>query len=138
VDKYRHELQRMRQETGSESFELEDGTRYTFPPQETQLRIRLGHIYECASADYERRPRPEPPAMYRALTKAKDRRSTLNKYFLPQWTPEDKHPPPVFPYNVRVLVEEGRLEDQQLAESGYDEDTDEWLELEPIPHTEAG
>jgi hypothetical protein len=44
----------------------------------------------------------------------------------------------VFPYNVRVLVEEGRLEDQQLAESGYDEDTDEWLELEPIPHTEAG
>ena len=43
----------------------------------------------------------------------------------------------MFPYDVWVLVEEGRLVDQQLAESGYDDDTGEWLELEPISYTEA-
>ena len=74
--------------------------------------------------------------MYRALAKAEDRRAALKKYFLPTWTPEDKQPP-VFPYDVWVLVEEGRLVDQQLAESGYDNDTGDWLELEPISYTEA-
>jgi len=133
MDKYRHELQKMQAAARGESFELEGGGRFYLDPEPTFTQERLRHVFECVQADYERKMRPEPHRYYRALCEAKNRRAALNKYFLPEWTP-DAPRAPLFPYNVWVLVEEGRLVDQPFAEDGFDEDENEWVECSPIPY----
>ena len=130
MDKYRKDLERMRAAARGDSFKLVDGTRYYLEPQPGLAVEKTRFVSECIAADYERRMRPEPHEHYKMLCKAKDRREAMRLFF-PNWTPESVQNP-MCPYNVWVLVSEGRLEDMPFAEDGWVDG--EWQEVHPIPY----
>ena len=55
-----------------ESFELQDGRRYYFDPEEA-LTTTFRFLADSMSADCKREPRPDPPELLRAVADAKDR-----------------------------------------------------------------
>ncbi len=58
-------------------FELEDGRRSYFDPQEV-FKATFLFFTHSLEADYHRKPRPEPPDVLKAATNAKDRREALS------------------------------------------------------------
>jgi hypothetical protein len=59
------------------SFELRDGQRYYFDPQEA-WKITFRFFADSMDADYKREVRPEPPDLLKAVADARDRREALN------------------------------------------------------------
>ena len=59
-----------------DSFELRDGGRFYFAPDDASLFVHAG---ECARAEYRGVPLPEAPPLLRAIAGAKDRRRALEK-----------------------------------------------------------
>ena len=131
-------MDRLRAGAWGTSFELVDGTRYQLPPEPGFGVEKYAFTMECIHADVERRMRPEPPEYYNALCQAKDRRAALRLFFS-EWSPETSETNPMCPYNLWVLLEEGRLEDMPFAPDGWsEEDPNVWEEVHPIPYVEAG
>jgi hypothetical protein len=60
-----------------ESFELADGRRHYFDPQEA-LKITFLYFAQSLDADYLREPRSEPPDLLKAVAGARDRRAALS------------------------------------------------------------
>jgi len=138
MDKWRRELDRLRAGTRGTSFKLVDGGHYQLPPEPGFGAEKYAFTMACVAADVERRMRPAPPPYYKALCRAKDRRAAL-RLFYPEWSPETSKQNPVCPYNLRVLVQEGRLEDLPFAPDGWSEEDEKvWEEVHPIPYVEAG
>jgi hypothetical protein len=57
-------------------FELKDGGRFYFAPDDASLFVHAG---ECARAEYKGDPFPEAPPLLQAIAGAKDRREALGK-----------------------------------------------------------
>ena len=133
MDSVRRELEKMRANSRGGSFLLEDGTRFEFDPQPQLAQEFVGHTSACIRADLAREMRPEPHRYYRAIAKARDRKSAFNMLY--DWEPTDKQHPPC-PYNAWVLVGEGRIEDVPFARSGYLDGVG-YVNVDPIPHSEG-
>ncbi len=58
-------------------FELQDGSRFYFDPQEA-FGITFLYFAHSIDADYLREPRPEPPELLKAVAAAKDRGEALS------------------------------------------------------------
>ena len=89
-------LQRALQDS-LESIEQADGTRYWFDPEEEAKNVFLYFAQSCRSV-HERKKRPEPPPIVKAVRDAQDRQAAFAKLPMKQMLPLD----------VEVLVEEGR------------------------------
>jgi hypothetical protein len=63
---------------GLASYELMDGSRYWYNPQQAGLEILL-YSLECLKLQGDEVPYPEPPEIVLALARAKDRRSVLSE-----------------------------------------------------------
>lgn len=63
-------------EQGMSSFELTNGRRYLFDPEEAG-KITFLYFAHSLNADYLREPRPEPPDLLKAVADAKDRGGAL-------------------------------------------------------------
>jgi hypothetical protein len=61
-----------------ESFELQDGRRYYFDPEEAYKATFL-YFTDSMTADYGCKPRPEPPEVLRAVADAGDRVQALSR-----------------------------------------------------------
>ena len=85
-----------------ESFVLEDGSTFYFSPGSGELYL---HTAACLRADYAGRPRPEPPATFQALTRARDRRAAADKVATTG----------LFPYDRQAIVERGVLEARSMV-----------------------
>jgi hypothetical protein len=59
------------------SFELADGTTFYFEPEE-QSKAMFLYFADSMTADYKRKPRPEPPELLKAVANAKDRSEVLS------------------------------------------------------------
>ncbi len=59
-------------------FELADGQRYYFEPQRA-FWATFRFFTESMTADYKREPRPDPPAVLKAVAGARDRSEALNR-----------------------------------------------------------
>ena len=57
-------------------FELEDGQRFYFDPQEA-FKATFLYFSDSMRADWKREARPEPPALLKAVADAKDRVEAL-------------------------------------------------------------
>jgi hypothetical protein len=79
-------------------FILSDGSRYFFDPQ-TMPGTLFDHGSDCLKADFKREIRPSPPEILVAVTKARDRKTALEKLWLN-----------LFPYDSEALIERGVLE----------------------------
>jgi hypothetical protein len=125
----REELKRLRVKVqgAPESFLLVDGSRFFFDPS-TDGISRFKHASECVHADGDGLPRPAPLPIYRAVCKAANRARAVERLF-PSW--RERNSKAMVPYDLRVLVEEGRLVHQRFA-PGY-----EPLEPEPEPEPEV-
>jgi hypothetical protein len=87
------------------SFLLEDGSRYYYDPTSPEVFL---HSYACALAQGDAEPFPEPPAILKALRRAKDRRAALGQV-CPRGTFS------LFPYEEGALLERGELVPQSLV-----------------------
>jgi len=61
-------------------FELQEGGRYWFDSCNAHIEL-FGHAMNSLTADYMGEPRPDPPEILRALTRAKDRKATLEELY---------------------------------------------------------
>ncbi len=59
-------------------FDLADGTRYYFDPQEA-FKATFLFFSDSMHADHAREPRPEPPEIVRAVVGARDRSEALSR-----------------------------------------------------------
>ncbi len=105
-------------------FELADGSRHYFDPEEAGKDNFL-YLTACVRADFRREPRPEPPDALRAVAGAKDRRSALEAVCPP--------PPvvPCIPVDVEALVERGEFVPRPLVAGREHVDPREPHEDEP-------
>ncbi len=108
-DKLRRLEKNMRGQLGH--FELADGTRYYFDPQESFKHTFL-YFADSMSADYKREPRPEPPDLQKAVAKAKDRGEALALVM-----GGTSH----LPIDVGALVERGEFKPRSLL-AGHEYD----------------
>ena len=67
-----------------EYIELEDGTRYWYDPAEVGTEVFM-HGVDSLQADFAGEPRPDPPEILQAITRAKDRRGAVERLY-PQGT----------------------------------------------------
>ncbi len=96
------------------SFELIDGSRYFFEPDAVWWQLFL-HGSNCMEADYRSELRPKPPEILKAVAKAKDRRSAVERLYAPGSTPFTA-------YDHKSLVERGEFVPRSfLAGHGYEE-----------------
>ena len=86
-------------------FELADGRRYCFDPQET-FRATFMFLADSLQADHAREPRPEPPEVLRAVADARDRRTALDRVMGGY---------PHLPLDLEALVERGELVPRSLV-----------------------
>ncbi len=91
-----------------DSFELADGSRFWFDP-DAAARERFMFLASCLTADYRRKPRPEPPEVLRAVASARDREEALSRVMNGY-----DH----LPLDAGALVERGELVPRSLA-PGY-------------------
>ncbi len=61
-----------------DSFELADGGRFYFDPQDA-FSITFVYFTDSMRSDWKREPRPEPPELLRAVADAKDRSEALHR-----------------------------------------------------------
>ena len=59
-------------------FELQNGRRYYFNPQEA-FTTTFRFFSDSITADYKREPRPDPPELLKAVAAAKDRGEALSR-----------------------------------------------------------
>ena len=59
-------------------FELADGSRHYFDVEQT-VRDNFRYLTACLRADYRGAPRPDPPAVLRAVSNARDRGEALSR-----------------------------------------------------------
>jgi hypothetical protein len=96
------------------SFELADGTHYYFEPEKVWSELFL-HGSDCLEADYKSEPRPDPPPILKAVARAKDRRSAIERLYAP-----GTHP--FAAYDPEALVERGEFVPHSfLANHSYEE-----------------
>ena len=77
------------------SFVLEDGSRHYYGPTSGE---RFLHAMGCLRAQHDGRPFSKPPETIKALTRARNRRATL-----------EQGAGDLFPYDKRTLLERGEL-----------------------------
>ncbi len=82
-------------------FELDDGSRYFYEPEEVWSKVFM-HGSNCMRADYRSEPRPEPPDILKAVAKAKDRRSAVERLYAPGTYPFTA-------YDLEALIERGEF-----------------------------
>ncbi len=92
-----------------ESFELSDGRRYWYKPDEA-VRELFSHSMAAVEADYRDEPRPEPPPLLVAVSRARDRGAALEAL------PLSKFPWPR-PFDLEALVERGEFAPRPLVAS---------------------
>ncbi len=88
-----------------ESFELANGQRYYFDPEEA-FKITFGFFGNSLTADWKREPRPEPPDLLKAVAEARDRGEALFRVM-----GEATH----LPIDREALVERGELLPRSLV-----------------------
>lgn len=88
-----------------ESFELRDGSRYYFDPEEASKET-FRYFADCMDADWKREPRGEPPELLKAVAGAKDRREAL-----PRVMGDYNH----LPVDGEALVECGEFKPRSLV-----------------------
>jgi hypothetical protein len=104
------------------SFPLVGGGHHRWDP-ETHGVEKFKDAMDTLEADYARRPRGEPHPLYPALCKAVNRFDAVIQHF-PTYGTGDRVG--MCPYNLDVIVEEGRLE----ATGPTEEDIQEFEALE--------
>jgi hypothetical protein len=109
MEKWRNELKRMRESTGTSSFQLEDGSHFYFEPSQYGLEVFMASM-QVLEADGEGEVRSPPHPLLVALARAKDRRAAMRQVY-PNW----REKPPMLGYDLGVLVREGRLEPYSLV-----------------------
>ena len=82
-------------------FELADGSRYFYEPEKAWTELFL-HGSKCLEADYRSEQRPEPPEILKAVAKARDRRSAVERLYA-------QDPAPLTAYDLEALAERGEL-----------------------------
>ncbi len=87
------------------SFELADGTRFFFDPQET-FKATFLFFTACMTADCKGSPRPEPPEILRSLAAARDRGEALYSVM-----GDSSH----LPLDRTALIERGELVNRSLV-----------------------
>ena len=87
------------------SFELADGTRFFFDPQET-FKATFLFFTACMAADCKGEPRPEPPEVLRAVAGARGRGAALYSVM-----GDSSH----LPLDRTALVERGELVNRSLV-----------------------
>ncbi len=87
-------------------FELADGSRHYFDPEEA-VKDNFLFLTDCMRADCRREPRPEPPELLRAVSNARDREEALERVM----GGYGHH----LPLDREALVESGELVNRQLA-----------------------
>jgi hypothetical protein len=97
----RDRLRRLEKAMGDElsHFELQDGKRFYFEPEEVSKSLVLFWA-DSMRADYRREPRPEPPEVFRAVADARDREKALS-VVLPG--------PGLLPVDRGALIERGEI-----------------------------
>jgi hypothetical protein len=112
----RRQVKRLREKVhgAPSSFPLVDGTSYTWNP-ETHGFEKFLDAMKNGECDYEQRPRPEPHPLYHALCRARYRRAAVLAHF-PYY---GSSRPGLCPYDLTVIIREGRLEPVSLC-AGYD------------------
>jgi hypothetical protein len=83
---------------GLASFVLEDGSRYYFDLASGDCFL---HSIDCLRAQGEGEPFPEAPETLKAISRARDRDSALDRLYGGTFD--------VFPYDKQALVERGEL-----------------------------
>src|ERR671916_3031313 len=91
------------------SIELADGSHYWFDPQEVGIEMFM-YWSDSLHAIYDRKPRPEPPEIVKAVANAKDRERAVSVLPLAN-----------FPLKVEALVKRGEFVPRPLV-AGYEED----------------
>ncbi len=86
-------------------FELRDGSRYYFDPEEAS-KVTFLYFAESMDADYRREVRPEPPELLKAVGNARDRRSALDRVM-------DGYSH--LPLNLDALIERGEFLPRSLV-----------------------
>ncbi len=99
----RRERARMRDQVGGKSILLNDGSRYRYVRDQVPMEL-FKHAGNTIRADYQREPRPEPPEIFRAIAKARNRLFALEQIY-PEWETRS----PLCAYNLWALVETGEL-----------------------------
>lgn len=92
------------------SFELNDGSRYRYADEDGRELYR--HAADCARADYQRKPRPPVPEVFRAVSRARNRSRAVEQLY-PDWTLKR----PFCPYDLSVLVRDGEIVPAEFAPS---------------------
>jgi len=93
------------------SFELQEGGRYWFDSCSAHIEL-FGHAMNLLIADYKGEPRPDPPEILRALTRAKDRKAALEGLYPSRGSM-------LFSvYDMEALVERGELVPRPFVAGG--------------------
>jgi hypothetical protein len=103
----KEQIKRLRRamENNVESFELADGSRFYFDPQSPEL-----FLYTCACGDAQGEGKttfPEPPAVIKAIARAKDRAAAYHQVF--ERDRAGSFVSETFPFEYEALIEEGKL-----------------------------
>jgi len=94
--------------------ELADGSRYFYEPGEVWREV-FRHGSRCLTSDYRGEPRPKPPKILQAITKAKNRRAAVEQFIA-----SGSHP--FMAYEMEALVERGEFVPRSfLAGHTYEE-----------------
>jgi len=93
-----------------QSFVLTDGSKHYYSPRSPE---RFLHTCDCLRAGYAGEEYPEPPAVIKALTKARDRAAAFEQVCGGNFG--------LFPYDPQVLIERGELVPRPMAAPGRED-----------------
>ncbi len=92
------------------SFELADGPRYWFSPEDACVTL-FAYWSASLGAVYREEPRPDPPEILRAVASAADRHRAFQQAY-------SQAPTPWCPLDITALVERGELTPRPLVAGG--------------------
>jgi hypothetical protein len=84
-----------------ECLELEDGGRYWYNPAEVGTEVFM-HGVNSLHADFEGKPRPDPPEILQAIARARDRCQAVERLY-----PRGSYT--LMAYNVEALIDQGEF-----------------------------